>query len=340
MTEVIFISTSTLSDTNPSGSLTLNLNSSLVAVCEVLVYITFEELNVFGKSVDSIWVSLSFNVPLLGRSIITKTKLSPSGSSPVNVIVLETFSVALTALLPVFADAAGLSLTGVILIVTVAGLLYNSPSLTLNVKLSVVAVLDVLIYDTVAPFKETVPFVGCSTISKVKLSLSGSVPERSNCFETCSVTWTVWAVAVGASLTAVILIVTSTIGESNPSGSLTLNSKPSLVAVFEVLMYVTFAELNVFGKSSDWIWVFPSEIVPLFGSWLIIKVKLSPSGSVPARVIVFATCSVVWTVCAVAAGASFTDIIFLDTVDLSLSTIPSLTLKLNPSLVAVSDELV
>ena len=67
--------------------------------------------------------------------------------------------------------------------VTAAGSLSREPSLTLKVKLSLVAVFDELIYDTVAPFKETVPFVGWSTISKVKLSLSGSVP-RSNCFET------------------------------------------------------------------------------------------------------------------------------------------------------------
>ena len=336
----MLISTSTLSETNPSGSLTLNLKLSVVAVCEVLVYITFAELNVFGKSSDSIWVSPSESVPLLARSIITKVKLSPSGSSPVNVIVLATFSVALIALLPFFSDAAGLSLTGVILIVTVAGSLSREPSLTLKVKLSLVAVFDELIYDTVAPFKETEPFVGWSTISKVKLSLSGSVPERSNCFETCSVTWTVWAVAVGASLTAVILIVTSTIAESNPSGSLTLNSKTSLVATSEVLTYETSVELNVFGKSPDSIWVSPSFSVPLFGSSWIIKVKLSPSGSVPARVIVLATFSVTCTVCAVAVGVSLTDVMFIETVDLSLSTIPSLTLNVKLSLVALSDVLV
>ena len=70
--------------------------------------------------------------------------------------------------------------------------------------------------------------------------------------------------AVGASLTAVILIVTSTIGESNPSGSLTLNSKTSLVATSEVLTYETSVEL-MFLVNPDSILVSPSFRVPLVG---------------------------------------------------------------------------
>ena len=53
-----------------------------------------------------------------------------------------------------------------------------------------------------------------------------------------------------------------------------------------------------------------------------------------------AVCSVAVTVCAVATGFSFTKVIFIVTVAASLSTVPSLTLKVKLSLVAFSSVLV
>ena len=200
-------------------SLDLNVKLSEIAVSEELVYVATEPL--------------SSKFPFWGWSTISNVNESLSGSVPVRVISFATCSSTVT----LWSVAKGASLTGVILIVTVLGLLYSSESLTLNLKLSLVAVFDELTYVTVAPVtNETEPFKGCSTISNVNGSLSGSVPERLNSFETCSVTWIVWAVAVGASLTAVMLIVTFTIGERSPSGSFTLNSKLSLVAVSELLI--------------------------------------------------------------------------------------------------------
>ena len=76
------------------------------------------------------------------------------------------------------------------------------------------------------------------------------------------------------------------------------------------------------------------------GKVAIMYVMVSPSASVPANVIVFSVCSVASTVCAVAVGVSFTAVILIVTVAASLSTVPSLTLKVKLSLVAVSDELV
>ena len=65
----------------------------------------------------------------------------PSASVPAKVIVFSVCSVAST----VWSVATGLSLTAVILIVTVAASLSSKPSLTLKVKLSPVAVFDVLV---------------------------------------------------------------------------------------------------------------------------------------------------------------------------------------------------
>ena len=62
-----------------------------------------------------------------------------------------------------------------------------------------------------------------------------------------------------------------------------------------------------------------------------------PSASVPANVIVLAVCSTASTVWAVAVGASFTRVIFIVTVAASLSTVPSLTLKVKLSDVSVSE---
>ena len=53
-----------------------------------------------------------------------------------------------------------MSFTAVIFIVTVAASLSVFPSLTLNVKLSLVAVSEVLVYVAVLPSKLTVPFEG------------------------------------------------------------------------------------------------------------------------------------------------------------------------------------
>ena len=66
-------------------------------------------------------------------------------------------------------------------------------------------------------------------------------------------------------------------------------------------------------------------------------VMVSPSASVPANVIVFSVCSVASTVWAVATGLSLTNVVFIVTVAASLSTVPSLTLKVKLSLVADSD---
>ena len=55
---------------------------------------------------------------------------------------------------------------------------------------------------------------------------------------------------------------------------------------------------------------------------------------------VFAVCSVAVTVWAVATGLSLTAVIFIVTFPISLSAVPSLTLKVKLSLVAVSDVLV
>ena len=55
---------------------------------------------------------------------------------------------------------------------------------------------------------------------------------------------------------------------------------------------------------------------------------------------VFATSSVASTVCAVAVGASLTAVMLIVTVAASLSTVPSLTLNVKLSPVAVFDVLV
>ena len=55
------------------------------------------------------------------------------------------------------------------------------------------------------------------------------------------------------------------------------------------------------------------------GRLATIYVKLSPSGSVPANVMVFATSLVALRVCVVAVGASFTAVMLIVTVAASLS---------------------
>ena len=66
----------------------------------------------------------------------------------------------------------------------------------------------------------------------------------------------------------------------------------------------------------------------------------SDSASVPAKVIVTSVCSVAATsVCAIATGTSLTAVIARLTVAASESTVPSLTLNVKLSLVAISDVL-
>ena len=83
-----------------------------------------------------------------------------------------------------------------------------------------------------------------------------------------------------------------------------------------------------------------SVSVPSDGKLATIYVMVSPSASVPANVMVFASSSVASTVWAVAVGASFTAVMLIVTVAASLSELPSLTLNVKLSLVAVSDVLV
>ena len=71
-------------------------------------------------------------MPWLGPDTIKKVKLSPSTSLPDRAIVLALSSFVLTLWLP----AAGASLTGSIVMLTVAGAESEKPSLALKVKLS------------------------------------------------------------------------------------------------------------------------------------------------------------------------------------------------------------
>ena len=68
-------------------------------------------------------------------------------------------------------------------------------------------------------------------------------------------------------------------------------------------------------------------------------VTSSLSGSVPVRVTVFSVCSIAFTVCEVAIGSSSTAVMAILTVAASESTVPSLTLNVKLSLVAVSEVL-
>ena len=84
-----------------------------------------------------------------------------------------------------------------------------------------------------------------------------------------------------------------------------------------------------------------SDKVPLVGKLDTIYVIASDSASVPAKLIVTSVCSVAATsVWAVATGASLTAVIARLTVAASESTVPSLTLKVKLSLVAVFEVLI
>ena len=76
----------------------------------------------------------------------------------------------------------------------------------------------------------------------------------------------------------------------------------------------------VLGKSSDVMVVPLSVSVPSDGRLDTIYVMVSPSASVPAKVIVLAVCSVAVTVWAVATGLSLTAVMLIVTVAASLSS--------------------
>ena len=118
---------------------------------------------------------------------------SPSGSLPISVISLATCSSTST----VWLIAVGESFTAVISIVTVDVSLSNSPSLTLKVNESLVAVSELLVYVAVAPSKVTIPSVGWSTIEYVIASPSRSLPVSVISLAVCSTAVTVWASATG-----------------------------------------------------------------------------------------------------------------------------------------------
>ena len=65
-------------------------------------------------------------------------------------------------------------------------------------------------------------------------SPSASVPANVIVLAVCSTASTVWAVAVGDSLTKVIEILIFAVGESNPALVIDLNSKLSEVSVSDV----------------------------------------------------------------------------------------------------------
>ena len=65
------------------------------------------------------------------------------------------------------------------------------------------------------PINVATPFAGPEAIENVSASASGSVPDSVIVDATCSVTDTLWLVAVGASLTGVMAITTVAGAESN-----------------------------------------------------------------------------------------------------------------------------
>ena len=86
---------------------------------------------------------MSAIVPLEGKEVSMYVKVSPSGSFPT--LDKSSFSGTPSVASKVWLVTVGASFTAVIFIVTVAASLSNVPSLTLNVKLSLVAESDVLI---------------------------------------------------------------------------------------------------------------------------------------------------------------------------------------------------
>jgi hypothetical protein len=112
-----------------------------------------------------------------------------------------------------------------------------------------------------------------------------------------------FAVATGASFTALIVIVTVAFAAESTVPSFTLNVKLSGPFKFAVGVYVKF-RVQLLGTPEQL--TPPDEaIAPFVGGVTIVNIKGSPSRSEPASVITFAVSSFVETLCPVAVGARF-----------------------------------
>ena len=168
-----------------------------------------------------------------------------------------------------------------------ATLLLSSPSLTLKVKLSspLKSVSGVYVRPGAVPLKE--PFVGSDITVKVMGSPSGSLPVRVISIDSSSFVASVWSSATGASLTSFTVILTFAI----------------LLSIFPSLILKVKLSLPL--KSGSGVYVRSGAVPlkePFAGPDVTVKVKGSPSGSLPVRAISMDSSSSVVSVLSYATG--------------------------------------